>query len=188
LIARTIVIIAALAVAIAAGLVFLPVAALVDPVTRAAAAAFSVCRIFALLVASFSWVGPDRAAGAFVLALWTIAVTICVAPVVVVALIGEVAGIASGLWYVAATGLLAAGLPWIVRARHFGPAGADAAAGAVEGRLALVFFLTGALSGFLYWLSPGAGRRERRDADRVLGPSRPQPATPVASRPLHCKG
>jgi hypothetical protein len=157
LIARTILIIVALAVAVAAGLVFLPIAALVDPVTRAAAAAFSACGIFALLVASFSWIGPERAGGAFLFALWTIAVTICVAPVLVVALVGEVAGIASGLWYVGATGLLAAGLPWIVRARHLGQAGADAAAAEVEGRLALVFFLTGALSGFIYWLIAGRG-------------------------------
>jgi hypothetical protein len=155
LIARTIIIIVALAVAVAAGLVFLPIAALVDPVTRAAGAAFSASGIFALLVTSFSWDGPDQAAGAFLLALWTIAVMICVAPVLLVALIGEVAGIASGLWYVGATGLIAAGLPWIVRIRHLGEARADAAAGEVEGRLALVFFLTGALSGFVYWLIAG---------------------------------
>jgi hypothetical protein len=164
LIARTIVVIVALAVAVAAGLVFLPIAALVDPVTRAAGAAFSASGIFALLVASFSWAGPDQAAGAFVLALWTIAVMICVAPVILVALIGEIAGIGSGLWYVGATGLIAAGLPWIVRAHHLEQARADAAAGEVEGRLALIFFLTGACSGLIYWLI--AGRRAPRALPR----------------------
>ena len=157
MLARTILVIVALAVAVAVGLVFLPIAVFVDPVTRAAGAAFSTWGIFALLAASFSWIGPDRAADVLLLALWTIAVTICVAPVLVVALIGEVAGIASSLWYVGATGLLAAGLPWIVRARHLDDARADAAASAIEGRLALIFFLSGACSGFIYWLIAGRG-------------------------------
>lgn len=157
MIARTIVVVVALAVAIAAGLVFLPIAALVDPVTRNAGAAFSASGILALIVASFSWASPDRAAGAFFFALWSIAIAICVAPVLLVALVGEVAGIASGLWYVGATGLVAAGLPWIIRARHLRQVRADAAIGEVEGRLALIFFLTGACSGLIYWLIAGRG-------------------------------
>lgn len=155
LIARTLVVIAALAVAVAAGLVFLPVAALVDPVTRGAGAAFSAHGIFALLAASASAIGPAQAADAFVFALWSIAMMICVAPVVVVALVGEAAGTASGLWYVLATGTVAAGLPWLVRAHHAGVD--DAAGGQAEGRLALLFFLTGACSGLIYWLIAGRG-------------------------------
>ena len=157
MIARTFIVIAALAIAIAAGLAFLPIAALVDPVTRAAGAAVSASGILALLVDAFFGADPNQAAGTLFLALWTIAVMICVVPVVLVALIGEAAGISSGLWYVGATGLIAAGLPWILRARQLGQARADAAAAEVEGRLALIFFLTGACSGLIYWLIAGRG-------------------------------
>lgn len=155
MIVRPILIVVALAVAVAFGLAFLPLAVLVDPVTRAAAFAFSVDRILAFLAAAFSW--PDRAPDAIVVAAWTLAVTVCVVPILVVALIGELAGAACLLWYVGATGLLAAGLPWIVRARHLGRAGARVVGGEVEARLALVFFLTGVLSGFIYWLIAGRG-------------------------------
>lgn len=156
MIARAIVILAALAVAMAAGLVFLPIAAIVDPVTRAAGAAFSVSGIFALIVASFTGPGPEPAGAAFLLTLWTVAVTICIVPIVVVSLIGEVAATASALFYIVTTGAIAAGLPWLVRARPLG-ASSGAAAGEVETRLALLFFLTGAFSGFVYWLIAGRG-------------------------------
>ena len=159
MIARIIVIIAALAVAVAVALVFLPIAAFVDPVTRAAAAAFSVFGIFDLFVAAFSWPNAQPQGTAFFYALWTVAVMICVAPVLIVALIGEAARTASGLFYVVTTGLVAAGLPWILRARHLGAARVGTDAGALEARLALLFFLTGACSGMIYWLIAGRGAR-----------------------------
>jgi hypothetical protein len=154
LIARIIIIIAGLAVAIAAGLVFLPIAALVDPTIRAAGAAYSAFGIFALVASSFSWADPEPVGAALLLTLWTVTMMICVAPIVIVSLIGEVARTGSVLFYVMATGFVAAGLPWIAHIHH---AGAPETANPVEGRLALLFFLTGACSGFVYWLIAGRG-------------------------------
>jgi hypothetical protein len=156
LIARSVIILAALAVAIASALVFLPIAALLDPVTRAAGVVFSASSIIAVIDAFFTppAEGPDTA---LLFALWILAVTICVAPIFIVSLIGEATGTASPLFYVAATGVIAAGLPWLLRARYLGKASESVAGGEVELRLALLFFVTGACSGFVYWLIAGHG-------------------------------
>jgi hypothetical protein len=63
------------------------------------------------------------------------------------------------IWYSGSTGLLAAAVPWLVRsAKHMERA---TSINAAETRFALLFFFTGLVSGFVYWLIAGrdAGRR-----------------------------
>ena len=98
-----------------AGLVFVPVAVLVDPVTRAAAFAFTQFAVSAL-DADFT-VGP--AGGDFALLtrfVWMAVVTVCAFPMIVVGFIGEIARVRALLWYASATGFVAASSPWLIRA------------------------------------------------------------------------
>ena len=80
-------------------------------------------------------------------------------PLVVVALVGEVARVGAGLWYLIGTGSLAAAMPFILRASL--RTGALAPNG-TEQRFLLLFFLTGALGGSLYWLVAGRGAMRGR--------------------------
>ncbi|MGH6836996.1 MAG: hypothetical protein ACREC9_16015 [Methylocella sp.] len=150
---RAIGVIFAMAVAIGAGLVFLPVAAIIDPVTRAAGFAliqFAV-RVLADADIADAFYGGDLAALARF--AWMAVVTVCVVPVVAVASIGEVARVRALSWYGGATGLSAASAPWVIRATLHLPRAADY--NFVELRFALVLFLGGLISGSVYWLLAG---------------------------------
>jgi len=85
--------------------------------------------------------------------IWTLSMMICVLPVTLVALIGEITPTRSLVWYSGGAGVLGAVAPWVLRAVK----GLERAssAGALETRLAGLFFLTGAFAGFLYWLMVG---------------------------------
>ena len=160
---RAIGVIFATAVAIGAGLVFVPVAVLVDPVTRAAAFAFTQFAVSAL-DADFT-VGP--AGGDFALLtrfVWMAVVTVCAFPMIVVGFIGEIARVRALLWYASATGFVAASSPWLIRALLHLPRAAGY--NFAELRFALVFFLGGLISGSVYWLLAGryAGGRPRIDS------------------------
>jgi hypothetical protein len=153
---RAIGMIFATAVAIGAGLVFVPFAVLADPVTRAAAFAFTQYAVLAL--------DEDFAAGladgGFPLLarfVWMAVVMVCAVPVIAVGLIGEIARVRALSWYASATGLAAASSPWFIRASLHLPRAADY--NFAELRFALVFFLGGLISGSIYWLLAG------RDAD-----------------------
>jgi hypothetical protein len=65
-------------------------------------------------------------------------------------LIGEIAGARSLVWYSGVSAALAGASPWIARAAM----GLDRAreASPLELRIALLFFLTGAVAGAIYWL------------------------------------
>jgi hypothetical protein len=143
----------ATAVAIGAGLVFLPVAALTDPVTRAAGFALIQFAVWALADAGIAdgIYGGDLAA--LTRFVWTAAVTVCAMPVVAVAAIGEVARVRALSWYAGATGATAAAAPWLIRAALHLPRAADY--NYVELRFALVFFVAGLISGSVYWLLAG---------------------------------
>lgn len=150
---RAIGVIFATGVAIGAGLLCLPVAALVDPVT--CASSFAVIRF---AIASVADAGlPDRFDDSDLAQLtgvvWTAAMAVCAVPVVAVALLGEVAKVRGVLWYAGATGMAAASAPWVLRAAFRLPGAADY--NSVELRFALVFFLTGLVSGSIYWLLAG---------------------------------
>ena len=155
---RAISVIFATMVAIGAGLFFVPVACLIDPVTRAAGFAFTQYAVSALN-AEFP-AGPENGGlallGRFV---WIAVVLVCGVPVLGVAWIGEISGTRGLLWYAGATGFTAASAPWLIRATLHLPRAAGY--NLAELRFALVFLLGGLISGSIYWLIAGrdAGKR-----------------------------
>jgi hypothetical protein len=87
-------------------------------------------------------------------------VTVCVAPLVAVALIGEVAKVRAFAWYSGATGMAAASAPWLIRVALRLPRAIDYSS--VELRFALIFFFTGLISGSVYWFLAGRSADGRR--------------------------
>jgi hypothetical protein len=80
-------------------------------------------------------------------------------PLVVAALVGELARVRSWLWYACCSGLVAAAVPFALRLgldtnRAVTQAGANVAS-QTEGRFLLLFFLTGVIAGTVYWLIAG---------------------------------
>ncbi len=150
---RAIGVIFATAVAIGAGLVFVPIAALADPVTRAAG--FALIQFVAWSVTDTELGdGPDCGGlPALTRFVWLAVMTVCVVPVVAVVLIGEVARVRALSWYAGATGLAAASAPWLIRATLHLPRAAGY--NVAELRFALVFFFAGRISGSVYWLLAG---------------------------------
>lgn len=142
-------------IAIAAGLVVLPLAALLDPATRQTGSALAELAFLAL---TRSELDPSSAGEAARLAhfVWASAVAICVTPVILAVLIGEIAQVRSLLWYAGATGCIAAAAPWLIRAAFHTPKAGTASP--EELRFALVFFLTGVVSGTVFWLIAGGTR------------------------------
>lgn len=106
---------------------------------------------------------PDAQAFSTVLDLWAGLLALLVLPPAFAALVGEVAGWRSAAWYGGAAGALTAGLPWLTRSRM------TEAALPAEGRITALLFLTGAVSGLIYWLVAGrsAGRAAPRRASTL---------------------
>jgi hypothetical protein len=150
---RAIGVIFAMVVAIGAGLVFLPVAALADPVTRAAG--FALIQFAVWAVADADIVDGLNGGGLATLTrfVWMAVVTVCVVPVVAVASIGEIGRVRVLPWYAGATGLATASVPWLIRAALHLPRAAGY--NFAELRFAVVFFVAGLISGSVYWLLAG---------------------------------
>ncbi len=137
-------------VAVSAGMLFLPFAALFDPDVRDAGFATVFSSFFAMIDEALNDRAPQMAASAFFYVLRAVLIATCVAPLAVAALIGEVAGVRAWAWYAGASGFLAAAAPWIARAAQGSPRVGQMTE--LEGRIALLFFLTGVFSGSIYWL------------------------------------
>src|SRR5260370_24370477 len=145
-----------LTLAIAAGFIFLLIAGLAEPAGRKVLE--GVGWIFLLAVRADAMQG-DPPGSFLVLAtkiIWGATLAIVVVPVLLTALIGEVARLRSFIWYVVAPAVLTAAIPWLARgARAAGSAAIRDAATrraetqADEARLALLLFLAGALSGVI---------------------------------------
>lgn len=151
------------AVAAAAGAVFLPIAVLFDPVTRDAGLAVTMSGLFAVVDEALREGAPEEAISALGFVLWAVVIAVCVAPLAVAALIGEAAGVRAFVWYAGASGFLSAASPWIARAAR-GLERAHAM-NAIEGRFALLLFLTGTVTGSAYWfIAVRDGRMERRNS------------------------
>ena len=140
---------------------FLPLAALTDATVREAGFEAVIGGFFVMLDTARDG-DPTAGLEALGFVFWAILIAVCVAPLALTALVGEIAGARGWSWYVGATGFLAAASPWIAR-------GARARASAhppsqTEARVLGFFFLTGALTGFLYWLVAvrGEARAESR--------------------------
>jgi hypothetical protein len=157
MIRRFLVMVFACLIATGVGAIFLPVAALFDPTTREAGFQASLAAFFAIIDDIDRYDAPNFAASAISFLFWAVVVGVCAAPLAIAALIGEVANARSWTWYAGASALLAAASPWIARASrglenvHRG--------NAVEGRFALLFFLTGVVTGTVYWLIAVRGAR-----------------------------
>jgi hypothetical protein len=171
----------ALILAVAASFIFLLVAGLAEPAGRKILE--GVGWLFLLAVRSDAMQG-DPPGSFLTLAtkiIWGATIAIAIVPILITALIGEVARLNSFIFYVLAPAALSAALPWLMRnARAAGSAAIRDAAmrsaenQASEGRLALLLFLSGALSGFIYWAVAC-----RASGDKPL-PSLPEPP---AARP-----
>ncbi len=142
-------------VAASAGALFLPFAALFDPVVREVGLDAAASGFFSALDEAMRDGDPSTSVAALGLVFWSILIAVCALPLAVSALIGEIAGARGWIWYVGASGFLAAASPWIARATR----GLTRAhhASPLELRIAALFFLTGALTGWIYWLIAGRG-------------------------------
>jgi hypothetical protein len=145
------------------GAIFLVVSAMFDPATREAGFVSVMASLFAAFDEALDGGDPGQALSALGFVIWAVIVATCAAPLAVAALIGEVAGARSFVWYSGVSGLLAGASPWIARAAR----GLDRAQSVseAEGRLAILFFLTGALTGAIYWLiaAPSSGAPAVKD-------------------------
>jgi hypothetical protein len=137
-------------IAVSVGALFLPFAALFDPAIRELGLEAVAAGFFQVFNAAMAGATPDFGLPALFCFFSVALLAVCVAPLALVALIGEAAGAKSWVWYAAASGLLAAASPWIAR----GAAGLSDAhrVNPLELRFVALFFLTGALTGFVYWL------------------------------------
>jgi len=153
--------------AVGVGAIFLIVSALFDSATREAGFDAAMSGIFALIEEDASAGGLENPLATFGFFVWAIIIATCAAPLAVAALIGEIAGARSLLWYSGVSATLAGASPWIARAAK----GLERAreASPLEIRIALLFFLTGALTGAIYWLiAAPPPARQSRDAKSSL--------------------
>ncbi|MBV9751136.1 MAG: hypothetical protein JO188_01315, partial [Hyphomicrobiales bacterium] len=108
--------------------------------------------------------------------IWGATLAVVVAPVLLTAMIGEAARLRSFIWYVAAPAVLTALTPWLARGARAAGSSAirDAATRSAqtqadEARLALLLFLSGAVSGFIYWAIAGRDAGLGRVTDGKIG-------------------
>lgn len=151
-----------LIIAITAGFIFLLIGGLAEPAGRKVLE--GIGWIFLVAVRADAMRG-EPATSYLALAtkiIWGATLAIVVVPVLLTGLIGEVARFRSFIWYVAAPAALTAAIPWLARALRAAGSAAirdaatrSAATQADEARLALLLFLSGALSGFIYWAVAG---------------------------------
>ncbi|MGE3248412.1 MAG: hypothetical protein AB7F96_20200 [Beijerinckiaceae bacterium] len=153
----------AVGIACTAAIVFLPVAIVSDPLLRQIGVALGPASIHAFIALFVTPEALAAFAGGALAVVWTLTIAICVAPVTLAAVIGETAAMRSIVWYVGASAVLAGAMPWILRAAWSLERQQDPLVRSAETRLSLVFLLTGALAGFVYWLAAGrnAGRSMR---------------------------
>jgi hypothetical protein len=157
---RLIGVIFAIGVAIGAGLLLLPLMAFVDPVTRSSGFALMELAVAAIVDAEVVDGLDSTSLTELTGFMWTAVMTVCVAPLVAVALIGEVAKVRAFAWYSGATGIVAASAPWLIRVALRLPRAADYSS--LELRFALIFFFTGLISGSVYWFLAGRSADGRR--------------------------
>lgn len=159
---RFLVVAFAFALAASVGALFLAIAAATDPIALAVGAELSVASLFAMMAETLSYGAPLRATQSFSALISAIFIATCVAPLAIAVAIGEAANMRGWLWYAAVCAFLAAASPWLAQAAH-GLARANSVS-AAEGRFALLFFLTGAVTGTVYWLIAARGGRRRPPA------------------------
>ncbi|MFF8800363.1 MULTISPECIES: hypothetical protein [unclassified Methylobacterium] len=148
----------ALMMAIPAGALTLGAGVLLDPGLRDAFGRLGLVGLFAGLSDLAQGLPPEMAAMAILVLIQALSLLLILPPTLA-ALIGETLGLRSPVWYGGATGGLTALLPWLARG-GIPPSGPALAA---EARLSAILLVTGAVSGFVYWLIAGreAGTQTR---------------------------
>jgi hypothetical protein len=150
MIRRIIVIAFGFLLAVGAGAIFLLVASVLDPAMREAGFEAGLSGLYAFFDEEMRAGEFNDPLATFGIIVWAIVIGTCVAPLAVAALIGEIAGARSLLWYSGVSATLAGASPWIARAAKGLERAQDA--NPLEVRISLLFFLTGAVSGAIYWL------------------------------------
>lgn len=147
---RLLVMVFAFLTASCSGVLALALLVLLDPTTRETGFVVALSGIFHILDAATQDGDPANLIEGFLAGTRAIAIAVCVAPLVFAAVIGAAMGLREIAWYSGVCGVLAGASPWIARAAL----GLDQAreASPIETRIALLFFLTGAFTGGLYWL------------------------------------
>jgi amino acid permease len=146
-------VLAAMAVGSGTALIVLPLLIIFDPLSSDTGLIASLEGFADLLDRTLDDLPTGEAVTLFASFIWIAALAICVLPVVVIALIGEIASVRNLIWYSGATGLLSASMPWLLRATYH--LNDVESATPVELHFALLFFLTGTAAGLIYWLICG---------------------------------
>ncbi|MHB2165506.1 hypothetical protein [Alsobacter sp. R-9] len=147
---RILVVIVGLILAWSAGTLFLSIGGLMVPATRELAADLTLGSILTALASMAASDSPDRVWMAVAVAFWTLTAALLLLPPFIAAVVGEVAGARSFVWYAGLSGLLTAATAWIGHTRGVGP-------DPTETKLLALLFLTGAVSGLVYWMVAGRG-------------------------------
>lgn len=151
-----------LIIAFGAGGFFLMLATVVSPAL--ASMVFGAFNAFADIVLGLAFEGEDPTALAAA-AGWQgfkLAASILILPVLITAIASELFRIASGLVQMVLTGLIAAVLPAAIIGLTRLPTG-------TETQVLAAFFLTGVVTGAVYWLIAGRGAAGP-DGGRISGP------------------
>ncbi len=159
-ISRLLLIFAGLICAAAGAAISLPFLAFIDPLVREAILSFFMG---SLLTVFGTAPGPAEATGFLMALMRGSTLAICVGPVALAALIGELARLRSLLCYACCSGLIAAAMPfdlhpWAEAER--GEAAPERAAMMLEIRFMLLFFVVGLVAGSIYWLIAGRNAGE----------------------------
>jgi len=159
-ISRLLIIITGLLCAAGVATVSIPFLAFIDPLVREAILA----RLMGTLFTALGVQPASPKAAALLMQLMHLStLAICIAPVVLAALIGELARFRSWLWYACCSGILAAAMPfdphpWPDADRT--AAAPDTVATMLELRFMLLFFIVGMIAGTIYWLIAGRNAGE----------------------------
>ena len=154
-IGRIFTVLAGLGCGVAGGVIALPVLALMDPVTLEAGFGLFAIGILALIDNAIE---PEDAAASLLLLVHGVTLAICVAPLGVAALLGELARVRSWFWYACCSGGLAAAMPFLLRlwtGLERRTTATDSTMATTESRFLLLFFFVGLIAGSIYWLIAG---------------------------------
>jgi len=143
-----------LLVAIAAAVLVLPILVLFDPAMRESIWIASLRGLDGLADAESVRSIPAL----FMWPLWNVVVAVCVLPVVLAALVGDIAHLRGFAWYAGAAGFFAAPMPWVIAAPL---------PEAESMRGSLSFFLVGVLAGAVYWALAGRWTAPDRNAMKL---------------------
>ena len=160
---RIVLLLVGLIFAIPAGTVALAIGIAAEPAARELTALIGIAVMNAVFDDAFRGVEPDLIGLQLFYGFGAISLVVLIAPVSLVAIVGEVIRNASFVFYAGVTGLLTAGIPWVLR----GGVTTSGAALAAEGRITALLFVTGAVAGLVYWLVAGRGAGRKRAPEGV---------------------